>query len=357
MDFIKGMDVSMLKELEEHGARYFLAGHETDLFHLLRQCGTNTIRLRIWTDPYDEQGNPYGGGVNDIETTLELAQRTVDAQMDFLLDFHYSDFWADPAKQIKPKAWKALSGSELETAVYLHTLDTLKTMKNHKLVPKYVQVGNEITKGLLWPDGHIDHTENMVRLLNAGSRAVREECPSARIVIHLDFGTDNRMYRDWFQRVEPYGLDYDVIGMSYYPHWNGSMSLLLDNMNDISHRCQKDVMIAETSIGYTLEDLGCKGTVYTAEQEQATGYPATPEGQRDFLKDLYQTVRSVKNSRGIGVFYWEPAWLPIPGCTWGNQKGCEYMNDSVEAGNAMANQALFDARGNANVALLALRDM
>ena len=104
-------------------------------------------------------------------------------------------------------------------------------------------------------------------------------------------------------------------------------------------------------------DFGCKGIVYTAEQEKATGYPATQEGQRDYLKKLYQTVRSVDGHRGIGVFYWEPAWLPIPGCTWGNQKGCEYMNDDVEAGNAMANQALFDAHGNANAALLALKDM
>lgn len=357
MGFIKGMDISMLKELEEHGAQYFLSGRRMDLFELLKQCGTNTIRLRIWTDPYDENGNPYGGGVNDIQTTIELAQRTVGSQMDFLLDFHYSDFWADPAKQVKPKAWRNLSGGELETAVYLHTLGTLKTLRNHKLTPAYVQVGNEITKGLLWPEGHIDHTEKMVRLLNAGSRAVREECPSAKIVMHLDFGTDNPMYRDWFARAGQYGLDYDVIGMSYYPHWNGSMELLLDNMNDISRTCRKDVMIAETSIGYTLEDFGCKGIVYTAEQEKATGYPATQEGQRDYLKKLYQTVRSVDGHRGIGVFYWEPAWLPIPGCTWGNQKGCEYMNDDVEAGNAMANQALFDAHGNANAALLALRDM
>ena len=153
MKFIKGMDISMVKELEQYGASYRLNGKKEDLFAILKTCGTNNVRIRIWPDPYDENGNSYGGGGNDLETTIEIAERTVQSGMDFMLDFHYSDFWADPAKQVKPKAWKELSGEALETAVYLHTVDTLKALKNHKLVPTMVQVGNEITKGLLWPDG------------------------------------------------------------------------------------------------------------------------------------------------------------------------------------------------------------
>ena len=159
--FIKGMDISMVKELEQYGASYRLNGKKEDLFAILKTCGTNNVRIRIWPDPYDENGNSYGGGGNDLETTIEIAERTVQSGMDFMLDFHYSDFWADPAKQVKPKAWKELSGEALETAVYLHTVDTLKALKNHKLVPTMVQVGNEITKGLLWPDGYIEQTENM----------------------------------------------------------------------------------------------------------------------------------------------------------------------------------------------------
>lgn len=355
--FIKGMDVSMIKELEAYGAAYYLNGQKEDLFHLLQKCGATMVRIRIWPDPYDEEGNPYGGGRNDLQTTIEIAKRTVENGMSFMLDFHYSDFWADPAKQVKPKAWERLKGSELETAVYLHTADTLKALKNHGLVPELVQVGNEITKGLLWPEGYVDRTENMVALLKSGVRGVREECPDAKIVIHLDFGTDNKMYRSWFDKVMPYRLDFDVIGMSYYPHWNGSLQMLLDNMNDISSRYEKEVLVAETSIGYTTDALGCRGIVFSEEQEKATGYPATEEGQEAFLKDLYATVRSVTAGRGIGVFYWEPAWLPIPGCTWASESGSIYMKDKVEAGNAMANQALFDAEGNANGALVNLKTM
>lgn len=354
---IKGMDVSMIMELESYGASYYLNGKKEDLFCLLKTCGVNMVRLRIWPDPYDEEGNPYGGGMNDLKTTIEIAKRVVENGMEIMLDFHYSDFWADPSKQVKPKAWKALSGKELETAVYLHTVDTLKALRNQKLIPAMVQVGNEITKGLLWPDGYVDQTERMAALLQAGIKGVREECPNAKIVLHLDFGTDNEMYRQWFDRIEPYALDFDVIGMSYYPHWNGSLQLLSDNMNDISSRYGKEVLVAETSIGYTTDTLGCKGIVYSEEQEKATGYPATMEGQEAFLRELYRTVRNVQNKKGIGVFYWEPAWLPIPDCTWASESGSLYMKDQVEAGNAMANQALFDASGNANSALLNLKTM
>lgn len=357
MEFIKGMDISMIMELEQGGASYRLNEKEKDLFHLLKDCGTNMVRIRIWTDPYDERGNSYGGGGNDLQTTIEIAKRTVKSGMDFMLDFHYSDFWADPAKQIKPKAWKDLSGEALETAVYLHTVDTLKALKNQKLVPAMVQVGNEITKGLLWPDGYVERTESMAGLLKAGIKGVREECPNAQIVLHLDFGTDNEMYRQWFDGIAPYGLDYDVIGMSYYPHWNGSLEKLLANMDDISSRYDKNVLVAETSIGYTTETFGCRGIVYSKEHEAVTGYPATQAGQEAFLRDLFTTVRKVKAARGIGVFYWEPAWLPIEGCTWASKSGSIYMKEKEAAGNAMANMALFDEKGNANSALVNMKTM
>ena len=357
MQFVKGMDVSMIKDLESRGASYYLNGEKYDLFHLLQQCGVDMIRLRIWLDPYDEEGKPYGGGMNDLHTTIKLAKRIKENKMSYMLDFHYSDFWADPAKQLKPKAWESLQGKSLETAVYLHTVDTLKALKNHDLAPDMVQVGNEITNGLLWPDGHFDNPEAMANLLKAGIRGVREECPEAQIVLHLDFGTDNALYTKWFDSVMEYHLDFDVIGMSFYPHWNGSIKLLQDNMNDVSSKYNKNVMVLETSIGYTTDTMGCSGLVFTEDMEKATDYPATKEGQRDFLRDLIRAVREVKNGRGTGVFYWEPAWLPIPECTWANKSGCIYMNDKVEGGNSMANQALFDAEGNANPALLELKQM
>ena len=152
-------------------------------------------------------------------------------------------------------------------------------------------------------------------------------------------------------------IDYDVIGMSYYPHWNGSLEQLQNNMNDISARYGKNVLVVETSIGYTTDTLGCKGIVYSEKEEEATGYPATQEGQEQFLRDLMATVRKVKENRGIGVFYWEPAWLPIPDCTWASTSGSQYMQEKMAAGNAMANMALFDAAGNANSALLHMKTM
>lgn len=164
------------------------------------------------------------------------------------------------------------------------------------------------------------------------------------------------MYRQWFDQVSSYALDFDIIGMSYYPHWNGSLSLLLDNMNDISSRYDKDVLVAETSIGYTTETFGCNGIVYSKEHEKITGYPATQQGQEAFLRDLFATV-SVNNKEGIGVFYWEPAWLPIPDCTWASKSGSKYMKDKMTAGNAMANMALFDENGNANSALINMKTM
>ncbi len=357
MKFIKGVDISMIKELEAKGASYSLDGVPKDIFEILKTCGTDMIRLRLWHNPYSENGEEYGGGTNDIETTIELAKRVKANDIGFMLDIHYSDFWADPSKQIKPKAWKNMTGQELSEAVYQYTLTTLQRFRKEDLLPDMIQIGNEITNGLLWPEGHIDNVKKMTELLAEGIRGAREICPFAKIVLHLDFGTDNKMYRNWFQKVEPYHLDFDIVGMSYYPHWNGSLEKLLYNMNDISQLLQKDVLVAETSIGYTTDTLGCKGIVFSRELEEATDYPATMEGQEQFLRDLITTVRQVKEDRGIGVFYWEPAWLPIPDCTWANSIGCEYMSDKVEGGNSMANQALFDKNGNANRALVHLKAM
>ncbi len=354
---IKGMDISMIKTLEEQGACYYLNGVKKDIFRILKECGVNMIRLRLWYDPYSDGGAAYGGGGNDLETTIELAKRTAENGMELLLDLHYSDFWADPSKQIKPKAWEGLCGAKLQRAVYKYTAETLRRFRAEGVSPAMVQVGNEITNGLLWPDGKVENVEEMAKLLSEGIRAVRETAPESRIVFHLDFGTDNRLYRKWFTDISPYQLDYDVIGMSYYPYWNGSMEELFYNMNDISKTFGKQVLVAETAMGYTTDTLGCSGIVFSKEQETASGYPATLEGQEAFLRDLYGTVRKVEDKKGIGVFYWEPACLPIASCTWAEKDGREYMNDQAEAGNSMANQALFDAEGNANPALTHLGTM
>lgn len=349
MQFIKGMDVSMQKELEANGAKYYLDGTQMDLFTLFQKTGINTVRLRIWNDPYDENKNPYGGGTNDFDTTIELAKRIVANQLDFILDFHYSDFWTDPSKQIKPKAWADKTGAELEEAVYRYTKDTLNTFMKQGIFVKMVQIGNEITKGFLWPDGHIGQPERMAALLKSGMRAVREYNPKTKIILHLDYGTDNEIYRSWFEKTALYGLDYDIIGMSYYPYWNGSQEELLTNMNDMSQTLGKDILVAETAIGYTTDSLGCSGMIFAGELEKKTPYPASKEGQKNYIRDLTDTIKKVKNRHGIGFIYWEPSWLPIPECTWASSEGCEYIHDKAEMiGNSWANQALFDRDGEAN---------
>lgn len=348
MEFIKGMDVSMLKELEDMGATYFYKKKQKDIFEIFSETGVNAVRLRIWNDPFSGSGEPYGGGTNDIDTTILLAKRIVKNKIDFIVDFHYSDFWTDPSKQIKPKAWKNLTGHELEKKVYEYTTKTLQTLKDNSIAVKYVQVGNEITNGFMWPEGHIDNLEGMVSLLQAGIQAVKEFDSSIKVILHLDFGTDNALYREWFGKIDPYNLNYDIIGMSYYPYWNGSLDELLLNMNDISDRFQKDIIVAETAFGYTTDCLGCNGMIFAEELARKVSYPATKEGQKYFMESLMKAIKKVKGNRGIGFIYWEPAWLPIPECTWAKPAGCEYINDSGEIGNSWANQALFDEGGNTN---------
>ena len=357
MEFIKGMDVSMLQELEGYGAVYCHQGRQKDLFEILRKSGVNLIRLRLWHDPYSSQGEPYGGGTNDFKTTLALAKRASAQGMMFMLNFHYSDFWTDPAKQFKPKAWEKMGLQELKDTVYQYTYQTLQNFRAESVEPQYVQVGNELTNGLLWPEGHVDSPETMAQLINAGISAVKEFNPEISVMLHLDFGTDNALYRRWFSAIEKYQFAFDIIGRSYYPYWNGRLELLEQNMADISRRFGKDILVAETAIGYTVDALGCHGMVYSQELADQTDYPPTKQGQQLFLQDLARAVRNVPDHRGRGFIYWEPEWLPFPQCAWAKQAGCEYTSDKGVLGNSWGNQALFDEQGNANPALENLKEM
>ena len=206
--FIKGMDVSTLLEEEACGAKYYDHGKEADLFDILKDYGVNSIRLRLWNDPYDEAGNPYGAGTNDLEKTVILARRAKEHGMGWLLDIHYSDFWADPGKQIVPKAWKGLDEAGLERAVYDYTVEVMRRLEQENLLPSMVQVGNELTNGLLWPTGKKPEYDNMARYINAGIRGVRFVDRQIPIMIHLDNGGLNEMYVDWFEhfmeRGEPF---------------------------------------------------------------------------------------------------------------------------------------------------------
>lgn len=365
MKFLKGMDLSTLKEVESLGGKFYDHGVEGDVVDILKSYGVNAVRLRLWNDPYTEDGEPYGAGTNDLPTTIELTKRMLGKGMEVLLDFHYSDFWADPGKQRVPKAWKGMNLDQLETAVYEYTRETLEIMKREEAFPTLIQVGNELSNGMLWPYGKVPDYDSLIRLINAGIKGVRAVDSDVPIMLHLDNGGNNALYREWFDHYMEKGEDFQIIGLSYYPFWHGSMSELRDNMNDIAIRYGKELMIAEVSMGYTMEDYASyeklepherKGMATRPEVVERIEYPMTKEGQKQFLIDLFTILKAVPDNKAAGYFYWEAAWVPVAGSGWASDEAIAYMEEKGPGGNEWANQALFDYEGNALPALEAVRD-
>ena len=208
MKFYKGMDISTLLEVEKCGGKFYDRSEEKDVLDILQSYGVNAVRLRLWNDPYSENGEPYGAGTNDLPTTITLAKRAKEHGMDVLLDLHYSDFWADPGKQRVPKAWRGMDVGQLEEAVYAYTKDVLLAMKEAGVLPDLIQVGNELTNGMLWPLGQMPSYDNLARFISAGIRAVRSVDADMPVMIHLDNGGNNAMYRDWFDHYMERGEDF-----------------------------------------------------------------------------------------------------------------------------------------------------
>lgn len=364
--WIKGMDVSSLLEVEECGGSFMDQGKTGDALQILKAYGMNLVRLRLWNDPYAADGTPYGAGTNDLPRTMLLARRVKQLGIDWMLDIQYSDFWTDPGKQLPPKAWAGLDADALEQAVYDYTFSVMTVLKESNLMPAMVSVGNELSNGLLWPAGKYPNFDNIARFLSAGIRAVRTIAPLAPVMIHLDNGCRNSLFRDWFDRYfATGGADFDYIGMSYYPFWHGRMEELRDNMNDLATRYHKDIIVTETAAGFTLEDYQKYeqlppqrrvGPAANASTVENILYPMTPDGQCQFMNELMQTISQVPEGHGRGFVYWEPAWLPVPGSQWANDAGIAYVKDTRPGGNEWANQTLFDYEGNALPALKLIRD-
>lgn len=365
MKYYKGMDISTLLEVEKCGGKFYDSGKEADLLTILKNYDVNAVRIRLWNDPYSEEGEPYGAGTNDFNSVLELSGRAKEKGLDILLDYHYSDFWADPGKQFIPKAWRGYSVDELEQAVYDYTRETLLKLEKEGLLPDMVQVGNELTNGLLWPYGKTPNYDNIARFVKAGVRAVREVSDKIKVMIHLDNGGNNELYREWFDNFVKRGGDFDIIGLSYYPFWHGTFDMLENNMKDIAVRFGKELIIAEVSMGYTMEDYASyeklspserKGMATRPELAEKIEYSMTKEGQTEFMKELFRRIERVPENKGRGFFYWEPAWIPVPGSGWAAESSLKYIEDKGPCGNEWANQALFDYEGNALPALGAVRD-
>lgn len=362
-NFIKGMDISTLIEQEACGAKYYDHGKEGELLSILKAYGANYVRLRIWNDPYAEDGTPYGAGTNDLEKTIQMAKRALALDMGFLLDFHYSDFWADPGKQVVPKAWRGYSEQQLEQAVYDFTKETMESLHREQAVPTMVQVGNELTNGLLWPTGKKPNFDAIARYVNAGIRGVRAVDEKVPIMIHLDNGGFNEMYVEWFDNFIKRGESFDIIGFSYYPFWHGTLDQLEFNMRDMAERYGKELIVAEVSMGFSMEDYRdyeklpkeqLKGMATSPELVENLPYPMTPQGQADFMQEIMTRIASVPGA--LGFYYWEPGWIPVPGCGWATEAALAYTGEKGPGGNEWANQALFDYDGNALPALETIRD-
>jgi len=348
-DFIKGADVSMLAQLEASGARFYdEAGREKDALRILKEHGVNWVRLRVWnqpviardfaTDGLTVRAGESAGGVNDAARDAALARRAKALGMKVLLDFHYSDWWADPGKQWPPQAWEGMDLAALETAIHDYTAATLATMAAAGAVPDMVQLGNETNDGFLWPVGRVSVNGhgNFAALLSRAAAAVRAADPDIRIMIHLANGGDNALYRSTFTNLLAREVDFDVIGLSYYPYWHGPIADLQANLDDLSVYFNKPVVIAETAYAWTLEDADGEKNNFGAPQEALGGFQATVQGQASFLRELMAVVAGVPDRRGLGVFYWEPEWIAVEGAGW-------YTN----GGDGWDNQTLFDHDGKA----------
>ncbi len=353
-DFIKGADISTLLEAEQHGAKFYNQnGQQQDAIAILKANGVNTVRLRLWVDPQDADGNTYGGGSNNLENTIALAKRVKAQGLKLLLDFHYSDFWTDPGKQFKPKAWEKMDYPQLKTAIHDYTRDTIARFKKEGVLPDMVQIGNEINGGILWPEGKSwgqggGEFDRLAGLLTAAIGGLKENLTDGeqvKVMLHLAEGTKNDTFRWWFDEITRRNVPFDIIGLSMYTYWNGPISALKANMDDISKRYNKDVIVVEAAYGYTLDNCDNAENSFQAKEEKDGGYPGTVQGQYDYIHDLMQAVIDVPDHRGKGIFYWEPTWIAVPGTTWATKAGMKYIHDEWKEGNARENQALFDCQG------------
>ena len=320
--------------MEDNGGLFYDdAGQRQDIFQILADHGVNCVRLKLWHTP--------ANGYNNLERVRAMAARIKSAGMGFLLDVHYSDTWADPGKQYKPEAWQDLDYDQLEAAVYSYTKEAITELREEGTEPDIVQIGNEITSGLLWNDGKLDGSSDqftrLAGLLKAGIDGAKDTGCSAKIMLHLDRGGDNGLYRWWFDHAIAEGVEFDVIGLSFYGFWHGELADLSNNLNDLAYRYNKELIVVETAYPYTLADQDGFANIIGQEDQLVAGYPATVEGQADWLRDLMKVVANAPEGLGKGVFYWEPAWLGLSGCGWDPQ--------DPTTGNNWENQALFDFGG------------
>lgn len=374
-DFIGGVDISSYRALKDSGVKYYdFAGNELDdagFFKLLKDSGINYVRIRVWNDPYDAAGNGYGGGNNDLKKAVDMGKLATDAGMRVLIDFHYSDFWADPAKQKAPKAWADMTIAEKTAAVKDYTMNNLNTLLDAGVDVGMVQVGNETNNGIAGESGL--ENANTTAIFRAGCEAIQQveqdRNKEIKAVVHFA-NPEKQNYMTYAKALADAGVEYDVFASSYYPYWHGTLDNLKNQLNAITEKYGKEVMVAETSWATGLEDSdGHANTVREGNNDAGMDYDFSIYGQAKELREVINAVAEM--NKGIGVFYWEPAWIPVNvydpeaedakqtlatnkaawekyGSGWAASYAKEY--DAEDAGkwyggSAIDNQALFDASG------------
>ncbi len=351
-EFLFGADISSVLSLEASGVVFREeSGAEADLFALLADAGWNAVRLRIWVDPFDAEGHSYGGGGGSLANACAIARRASAVGLCVMADFHYSDFWADPNKQQCPKAWVGMTADEKADALYAYTLDALAQLADTGADIALVQVGNETDNALA---GETSWTA-ITKLMKAGIRAVREAAPDAKVALHF-----SQPKASFAQIMDACDVEYDVFAASYYPYWHGSLDNMTAQLRLVAEKYGVQTLIAETSYPYTLEDGDQHGNS-VPDSNCDMAYAVTPQGQANALRAVTQAA---SDAGCIGLFYWEPAWLPVPGDTleqrsalweangsgWASSYAASYDPDDAGVwygGSAWDNQALLNADGTA----------
>ncbi|WP_264512554.1 arabinogalactan endo-beta-1,4-galactanase [Flavobacterium sp. N1719] len=283
--FAKGADVSWLPQMEASGVQFKdEKGNPKDCLQILKELGMNSIRLRVFVNPNDDKAS----GHCSKEETVQMAVRAQKLGFRVMIDFHYSDSWADPAKQNKPKAWENHSFPELLNDVYTHTFEVLSALKKVGVTPEWVQIGNEIPGGLLWPDGCTHNWKQLGQLLNKGYDATKAVDPKIKVIVHVDEGNNIDKFNAFFDHVTQENVRYDVIGLSYYPFWikkdyTETIADLETNLINLSKKYNKEVMVVEVG-----------------------GEVSKVENTYKLLEATINAVRKVPNNKGLGVMYWEP---------------------------------------------------
>ncbi|NQT27731.1 glycosyl hydrolase 53 family protein [candidate division KSB1 bacterium] len=318
-DFAIGADLSFLKAAEDNGVQFKDDGVIKPGLQIFKDHGYNWIRLRLFHTP----ANTRRPLPNDLEYTIDLAKQAKQLDYKFLLDFHYSDTWADPGKQFIPKAWEELTHEELVHAVFEYTRDSIFAFREACVLPDMVQIGNEITNGMLWPDGKLpDNWDNFAELIQAGIDGVNaghDTLPRPKIMIQIEKVGDLEITKAFFDNLFARGIDCDMLGQSFYPWWHGSLLDMREVLHFMASEYKKEIMLVEVAYCWRPAEY----------KEKPAPFPESPEGQHEFLAAVHEIVLDIPDGLGSGIFWWEPAVAPRP------------------RGGGLRNRGMFDDEGNA----------